>query len=61
VTLDILRSLVLAKYQEFSQSSVMTTGHPTIDFKCTRHFLTNFMKRNRLSSRCTRATRFSGD
>jgi hypothetical protein len=57
VALDILRNLILAKYQEFSQTSVMTTGHPKIDFKCTRHFLTNVMKWNKLSYRCTRAAR----
>lgn len=57
VTLDILRSLVLAKYQEFSQASITTTGHPKRPFKCTRHFLTNFMRRNQLSYRCTRPAR----
>jgi hypothetical protein len=57
VTLDIFRSLVLTKYQEFSQRSVMTTGHPKIDFKCRRYFLTNFIKRIQLSYRCTRAAR----
>jgi hypothetical protein len=57
VMLEILKSPVLAKYQELSQAPAMTTRHPTMDFKCTRYLLTNFTKRNQLSSRCTRTAR----
>jgi hypothetical protein len=61
VTLEILRTLILAQYQLFLQSAGgderSVSARPRPDFRCTRHFLTNFMKRNRLADRCTRAIR----
>jgi hypothetical protein len=65
ITLAVLRTIILTKYQEFLQPSNdledlmiwMRTIRPRDNFICTRHFLANFMRRNRLSYRCVRAMR----
>jgi hypothetical protein len=62
VTLEILRTLIMAQHRLFLQSaggderSVSTRPRP--NFRVTRHFITNIMKRNCLSYRCTRAARW---
>jgi hypothetical protein len=54
-----LRILILTQYQLFFQSTDgderFVSTRPRLNFICTRHFLTNCLRRNRLCYRCTRA------
>jgi hypothetical protein len=61
VSLEILRTLILTQSQLFLQSSDgderSVSAWPRPDFIYTHHFLTNFMKCNRLCYWCTPAAR----
>jgi hypothetical protein len=65
ITLSVLRVIVLAKSEEFladagdidGEAEHMRTPPRRQAFVCSRHFLSDFMKRNHLSYRCVRAAR----
>jgi hypothetical protein len=60
VTLAVLRNLILNYVHgtaEMEGHGLFAANPRWMEFTCTRHFLTNYMKRNQLSYRCTRAAR----